>query len=174
MCAGFCVHVLFQLLWISLREHSTASYVVQSLSYVQLFESPWTAAHQASLSFTIFWSLLKLMSTESLMSSNSLILCHPLLPPAFNLSQHQGLFKWVSSSNQMAKDGSFSFSISPSNVYSELISFRIDCFDLLPSKELLRVFSSTTIQKHQFFSSHPSFWSNCHKHTWLLEKNSFD
>ena len=98
---------------------------------------------------------------------------HPLLPPsfpAFNLSQHQGLFKWVSSLNQMAKDWSFSFSISPSNVYSELISFRIDCFDPLPSKELLRVFSCTTIQKHQFFSSHPSFWSNCHKHTWLLEK----
>ena len=74
-----CVHVLFQLLWISLKEHTTASYVVQLLSPVQLFVTPWTAAHQASLSFTIFLSLLKLMSTESLIPSNSLILCLPLL-----------------------------------------------------------------------------------------------
>ena len=74
---------------------------VQSLSRVQLFATPWTAAHQASLSITDSWSLLKLMSIELVMPSN-----HPLSspsPPALNLSQHQDLFKWVSSSHQVAK-----------------------------------------------------------------------
>ena len=66
---------------------------------------------------------------------------------------------------------SFSFSISPSNEYSRLTSFRIDWFDLLAVQgTLLRVFSSTTVQKHQFFSAQPSLWSNSHIHTWLLEK----
>ena len=74
-----------------------------SLSHIQLFAIPWTAAHQASLSITNSQSLLKLTSIELVMPSNHLILCHPLLPPAFNLSQHQGLFKWVSSSHQVAK-----------------------------------------------------------------------
>ena len=100
--------------------------VVQSLSRVWLFATPWTVAHQASLSFTISWSLLKLMSIESVMPSNHLILCHPLLllPSIFpnirvfsnELTLH---IRWP-------KDWSFSFSISPSNEYSELISFRID------------------------------------------------
>ena len=69
---------------------------VQSFSHILLFVTPWTAAHQAPLSFTISWSLLKLMSTESVMPSNHLILCHPLLllPSTFNhFQQHQGLFK---------------------------------------------------------------------------------
>ena len=65
---------------------------VQSLSHVQLFVTPWTAARQASLFITSSWSLLKLMSMESVMPSNQLILCHPPSPLAFNLSQHQGLF----------------------------------------------------------------------------------
>ena len=67
------------------------------------FWTPWTAAHQASLSITNTWSLLILMSIKSVMPSNHLILCLPLLPPAFNLSQHQGLFQWVTSSYQVAK-----------------------------------------------------------------------
>ena len=90
---------------------------VQSLSHVQLFETPWTAAHQASLSFTISWSVLKLVSIESMMPSNHLILCCPLLllPSIFpNIC-----IRWP-------KYWSFSFSISPSNEYLELISFRID------------------------------------------------
>ena len=74
-------------------------------------------------------------------------------PPALNLSQHQGLFKWVSSLHQVAKYWSFSFSISPSNEYSRLISFRMDQLGLLKSKGLSRVFSNTTIQKHQFFGT---------------------
>ena len=65
---------------------------------------------------------------------------------------------------------SFSFSISPSNKYSELISFRIDSLISLQSKGLSRVFSNTTIQRHQFFGAQPPLWSNSHIHTWLLEK----
>ena len=67
--------------------------VVQSLSHVQLFATPWTVAHQAFLSFTISWSLLKLMPIESVMPSNHLILCHASSPLALNLSQHQGLLR---------------------------------------------------------------------------------
>ena len=77
--------------------------VVQSVICVWLYATPWTAAHQTSLSFTISQSLLRLMSIESVMPSNHLILCHHTLPPAFNLAQHLGLFQWVSSSHQVAK-----------------------------------------------------------------------
>ena len=106
-------------------------FVVQLLSHVRLFATPWTAAHQASLSFTISQSLLKLMSIESVMPSNHLILCHPLflLPSIFLsirvFSNESGLCIWWS------KYGSFSFSISPSSEYSSLISFRIDWLHLL-------------------------------------------
>ena len=72
---------------------STIISSVQLLSRVQLFATPWTAACQASLSITNYQSLLTLMSIESVMPSNHLILCHPLLPPAFNLSQPQGPFQ---------------------------------------------------------------------------------
>ena len=100
---------------------------VQSLSHVQLFDTPWTAAHQASLTITRSWSLLKLMSIESVMPSNQLILCHPLLllPPSIFPS-----IRVFSSESVLPirwpKYWSFSFSISPSNEYSGLISFRID------------------------------------------------
>ena len=80
---------------------------------------------------------------------------HPLLshsPPAFNLSHHQGLFKCFSSSNQVAKVLGFSFSISPSKGHLGLITFRMDWLDLLESEGFSRVFSNTTVQKHQFFS----------------------
>ena len=87
--------------------------------------TPWTTARQPSLSFTISWSLLKLMSIESVMTSNHLFLCHPLLflPLIFPSIR---VF-----SNEWPKYWSFSFSISPSNEYSGLISFRVDWFDLL-------------------------------------------
>ena len=105
--------------------------IVQSLHHVQLFVTPWTAACQASLSFTISWSLLKLMSIESVMLPNHLILCCPLLllPSVFPSIK---VF-----SNELAlcirwpKYWSFNFSISPSNEYSGVISFRIDWLDLL-------------------------------------------
>ena len=92
---------------------------------------------QASLSFTISQTLLKLRSIELMMPSNRLILCpHHPSPPALNLSQHQGLFQWDSSLNQVAKV--LEFSINPSNEYSGLISFRIDWFDLLPVQGILK------------------------------------
>ena len=142
---------------------------VQSLSCVRLFVTPQTAACQASLSITNSWSLLKLMSIESLMPSNHLILCCPLLllPSIFpNI--------WVFSNEstlhiRWQKYWSFSFSSSPSNDCSGLISFRMDWFDLL-AVGLSRVFSNTTIKKHQFFGTQPSLWSNSHIHTWLLRK----
>ena len=111
---------------------------VQSLSRVQLFATPWTAAHQASLSITNFWSLLKLMSIKSVMPSNHLILCRPLLlpPSIFHsirvFSNESVLCIWG------PKDWSFSFSISPSNEYSGLISFRIDWFDPLAVQGTLK------------------------------------
>ena len=105
--------------------------VVQFLSPVKLFANPWTAAHQISLSFTISWNPLKLMSTELVMPSNHLILHRPLLlrpsifPRVMVFSYESVLrIRWP-------KFWSFSFSISPSNEYSGLISFRIDWFDLL-------------------------------------------
>ena len=129
--------------------------------FVQLFETPWTAARQASLSATIFCSLLKIMSIKLVMSSNHLILCHPLLllpsmfPSIRVFSNESALcIRWP-------KCWSFNFSINPSNEYSGLISFRIDCFISLLSKGLSRVFSSTTVQKHQFFGPQP-LWSNYH------------
>ena len=120
---------------------------VQSLSYAWLFVTPWTAARQASLSITNSQSLLKRMSIESVMPSNHLILCCPLLllPSIFpNIRVFSNelvlRIRWP-------KYWSFSFSISPSNEYSGLISFRIFWFDLLAVQELSRVFSNTTVQK---------------------------
>ena len=123
------------------------------LSYVQLFVIPWTAAYQASLSITNSWSLLKLMSIDSVMPSNRLILCHPLLLPP---SIFPGIRVYSNESVlhiRSPKYWSFSFSIGPSNEYLGLISFRIDWLYLLAIQELSRVFSNTTIQKHQFFSA---------------------
>ena len=94
------------------------------------FATPRTAAHQTSLSFTIFQSLLKLMSIESVMPSNHLILSSPS-SSAFNLSQHQGLFCESALCTRWPKYRSFGFSISLSNEYSGLISFRRDWLDLL-------------------------------------------
>ena len=137
---------------------------VQSLSHVQLFATPWTAARQASLSITNSWGLLKLMSIELVMPPNHLILCHPLLllPSVFPsirvFSNESALqIRWP-------KYWSFSFSISPSNEYSGLISFRMDRLDLLAVqgtlKSLLQHHSSkASILRHSAFFivqlSHP-------------------
>ena len=101
------------------------------LSLVRLFATPWTAAHQAFLSITNSWSLLKLMSITSVMPSNHLILCHPLLPlpsifPSIRVFANESVLciRWP-------KYWSFSFSVSPSNEYLGLISFRMDWLDLL-------------------------------------------
>ena len=122
---------------------------VQSLSHVQLFLTPCTAAHQASLSNTNFQSLLKLLSIESVMLSNHLILCHPLLllPPIFpsiRVFSNKSVLP-----NGWPKYWSFSFSIRPSNEYSGLISFRMDWLDLLAVqgalKSLLQLHSSKAL-----------------------------
>ena len=110
---------------------------VQLLSRVWLFATPWTAARQASLSITNSPSLLRLMSIELVMPSIHLILCRPLLFLPSIFSQHQGLFKWLSSSHHVAKVLDFSFSISPSDEYSGLISFRMDWLDLLAVQGIL-------------------------------------
>ena len=145
---------------------------VQLLSRVWLFATPWIGACQASLSITNSQSLLKLMSIESMMPSNHLILCRPLLfQPSIFLSIR--VFSNESVLHiRWPKYWSFSFSISPSNTYSGLISFRMDWLISLQSKGLSRVFSSTTAQKHQFFDAQLSLWSNSHIYTWLLEKPS--
>ena len=119
---------------------------VQSLSCVLAFVTPWTAAHQASLSITNSRSLLKLMSIESVMSSNHLILYHPLfllssIFPSISLFFNESVLRI-----RWPKYWSFSFSISPSIEYSGQISFRIDWFISLLSKGLSRVFSNTTVQ----------------------------
>ena len=142
--------------------------VVQLLSHVQLSVTPWSAAHHASLSFTISWSLLKLMSIESVMPSNHLILCHPLLLPLIFLT-----IRVFSNESALCiswpRYWSFSFSISPSNEYSGF-PLRLTGLISLQSKGLSRVFSKITVQKHQFFGAQLSSQSNSHIHTWPLEK----
>ena len=123
--------------------------LVQLLSHVQLFVTPWTAICQASLSFTISQSLLKLMSIKSVIPSNHLILCHLLLllPSIFPTIR---IFS-SESDLRISWPKYWSFSISPSNEYSVLSSFRNWLVWSLLSKGLSRVFSSTTVQKQQFF-----------------------
>ena len=137
---------------------------VQSLSHVQLFVTPWTVARQASLSITNSWSLFKFISIESMMPFNHLILYCPLLLlpsifPSIRVFPNESVLhiRWP-------KYWSFNFSISPSNTYLGLISFRMDWLDLLQSKVLSRVFSNTTVPKHQFFGIQLSLWSNSHIH----------
>ena len=143
---------------------------VQSLSHVWLFATPWTAARQASLSITNSRSLPKLMSIESVMPSNHLILCHPLLllppiPPSIRVfSNESTLFmRWP-------KYWSFSFTISPSNEHPGLISFRMDWLDLLAVQGTLKSLLQNPLQKRHFFSAQLSSQSNSHIHTWPLEK----
>ena len=127
-----------------------------------------TPAHQASLSITNSWRLLKVMSIESVMPSNHLILCCPLslLPSIFSsirvFSNESVLhIRWP-------KYWNFSFNI-PMNI-QDWFPLGWTGWIFLLSKELSRVFSNTTVQKHQFFGAQLSLWSNSHIHTWLLEK----
>ena len=98
---------------------------------------------------------------------------HPLSSPsplALSFSQHQGPFQWIGSSHQVAKVLKLQLHRQPSSEYSVLVSLRIHWFDFLADQGTLRVFSSTTIWKHQFFGAQSSLWSNSHSLTWLLEK----
>jgi len=119
-------------------EHCIQLSSVQSVSRVWLFATPWTAACHSSVSITNSWSLLKLMSIELMMPSNHLIFCHPLLLlssifPSIRVFSSKSVL-WI----RWPKDLSFSFSISPSNEYSGLISFRIYWLDLLAVQGTLR------------------------------------
>ena len=130
---------------------------------VQLFATPWIAARQASLSFTVSQSLLKFMSIESVMLSNHLIICRPLLLPSIfpsiRVFSNESVLhiRWP-------EYWSFSFSISPSNEYSGLISFRIDWFDLLVVQGTLR----SLLQHHSLKAlilQHSAFFTDSHIHT---------
>ena len=117
---------------------------LQLLRHIQLFATPWTAACQASLSITNSWSLLKLMSMESVMPSNHLILCRPLLLPSSIFSSSRVIYNESVPCIRWPKYWTFSSSISPSNEYSGLISFRIDWFDLL----IVQVTLESLLQHH--------------------------
>ena len=143
---------------------------VQLLSHVQLFAAPWITARQPSLSITNSQSSLRLMSIESVMPSSHLILCHPLLllppiPPVSESFPVSQLFKWGGQSTGVSALAS----VLPMNTqhwsplgWTGWIS--------LQSKGPSRVFSNTTVQKHQFFGTQLSSQSNSHIHTWPLEK----
>ena len=143
--------------------------VAQSLSRVWLFVTPWTAASQASLSITNYWGLLKPVSIESVMPSNHLILCHLLLLPSIFPSISSFSSKWVLPI-RWPKYWNFSFSIIlPMNI-QDWFSLVLTGWISLQAKGLSKVFSNTTVQKHQFFGAQPSSQSNSHIHTWPQEK----
>ena len=154
-------------LWTSIFQ-MTSVVVFQSPSCVWFFVTLWTAAYQASLSLIISWSLPKFMSIASVMQSSHLIfwclllLLPSILPSISDFSSELAVhIRWL-------KYWSFSFSISPYSEYSGLISFRIDWFDFLAVRRLWRVFSSTTVWRHQFFNTLPSLRSSSHNHMWPL------
>ena len=135
-------------------------YVVQLLSNVCLFVTPWTAALQASLSFTVFQSLLRLKSVESMMPSNQLILCCyllllPSIFPSISVFSNESVpcVKWPKY---------WGFSISASNEYSELISFRIDWLDLLAVQGTVKSLLQHHSSKALIFRTQPFLWTNSH------------
>ena len=149
---------------------SKPSVSVLLLSRVWLFVIPWTAAHQASLSITNSQSPPKPVSIESVMPSNHLILCHPflLLPcifPSIKVFSNESVLH-IGDQNIGV---SASASVLPMNI-QDWFPLGWTVWISLKSKGLSRVFSNTTVQKHQFFSTQLSLQSNSHIHTWLLEK----
>ena len=135
--------------WGFISDNSWKFSSVQSLSRVRLFVTPWIAAHQVSLSITNSRSLLKIMSIESVMPSNHLILCHPLLllppiPPSIRVLSNESTLRM-----RWPKYWSFSFSISPSNEHPGLVSFRMDWLDLLAVQGTLK----SLLQHHSLKAS---------------------
>ena len=139
-----------------------------SLSHVWLFVTPWTTACQIFLSFTISWSLLKLMSIESMMSSNHLILCCPLLllPSTFSSIRSFPISPSFASGGPSIRA---SESLLPMNIQGWFPLGLTSLISLL-SKGLSRVSFSTTVWKHHFFGAQPSLWPKSDICTWLLEK----
>ena len=132
---------------------------------------PWTAAHQVSLSFTLSWSLIKLISIESVMPSNHLILCRPILLLPSIFSSIRVFYNDSAFCVRRPKSigASASASVLPMNNQG-WFPLEFTCLISLLSKGLSRVFSNTTVWKHQFFSAQPSLQSKSHIHTWLTEK----
>ena len=154
-CDSRCVFIIYWLI-----------VVVQSLSGVQLFVTPWTAALQASLSFTIFWSLLTFSSIEIFISSS-------VAPFSFCLQSFPVLEPFPVSRFFTSGGQSIGALVPPSvpPMYIQgWIPLGLNGLISLQSKGLSGIFSRTTILKYQFFGTHPSLWSNFHIHTWLLEK----
>ena len=144
---------------------------VQLLSRVQLFVTPWIAAHQASLSITNSRSSLKLMSVESVMPSKQSHLSLCTSPPGLQSFPASGSFQM----SQFFASGGQSIWVSPlASVlpmnFQDWFSLGLTGFISLQCKRLSRIFSNTTVQKHQFFSAQPSSQSNSHIHTWPQEK----
>ena len=159
-----CMEIIFT------QEPVCACVVVHSLSCVWLFVIPWTAAHQAPPSFAISWYLLKFMFIESVTPSNHLIFyCPLLLLPSVFPSIRVFLVTQLFTSGGQSIRASASTSVLLMNIQGWFPLGWTDWISLL-SKGLSRVFSSTTTQKHQFFGTQLSLWSNSHIHTWLLEK----
>ena len=147
---------------------------VQLLSPVWLFATPWTTACQASLSITNSRRLCKLMSIESVMPSSHLILCRPLLllppiPPSIRVFSNESTLCMRWPKYWILASASFL----PKNT-QDWFPLGLTGWISLQSKGLSRVFSSTTVQKHQFFGAQPSSQSNSHIHTWPLEKPYLD
>ena len=158
--------------WRSREKETNEIYeTVCGCSVTKSWQTLWNPTDYSTLgflSFTISWSVLKLMFTESVMPSNHLILCLPLLLlpsifPSIRVFSNESVLhiRWPKY---------WSFSISPSNEYSGLISFRIDWFDLFAVQGTLKSLPITTVRKYQFFGAQPSLWSNSHIYTWLLQK----
>ena len=148
--------------------------VVQSLSHVQLFAIPWTAAWQASLTFTISWSLLKLMSIELVIPPiQPFLLYRPLLCFLPVPVSESFPVNWHFASGGQIIGASVSASVLPMNMQG-WFPLGLTGLISLQSKGLSRVFSNTTVQRHQFFSAQPSLWSNSHICTWLQQNHSFD
>ena len=142
--------------------------VVQSLSCFRLFGTPWTTALQASRAFMVSWSLLKLMFTESVMPSNQLILCCPFSSCLWSFpASGSFLMSWLLALGDQSIGASASVLLINIQGWFLLGLTGLIC---LLSKGLLRVFSSNTVWKHQFFGIQPSLWSNSHIYTCLLGK----
>ena len=169
-------HVAYLITWVKNAKryfprliHPSSFSSVQSLSHVRLFATPWITACQASLSITNSPSLPILTSIESVMPSSHLILCHPLLllppiPPSIRIFSNESIFAWGGQSIGV------SASASVLSINTQDWSLEWTDWISLQSKGLSRVFSNTTVQKHQFFGAQLSSQSNSHIHTWLMEK----
>ena len=135
---------------------------------VWLFATPWSAARQASLSYTISRSLLKLMSIELVLPSSHLILCHPL-PLLSSIFPSIRVFSNESAFPIRCQSIGALASIFPMSI-QDWFPLGLTGWIFMLSKGLSKVLSSITVQKHQFCGAQPSLWSNFHIHTWLLKK----